>query len=327
MPLLQMREALGQAMAEEMERDPLVLLMGEEVGHYNGAYKVSQGLLDRFGEKRVIDTPINENGFCGLGVGAAMAGLRPIVELMTFNFSLVAMDAIVNSAAKARFMSGGQVNVPIVFRGAGGAGGRLSAQHSQSLESFFAYVPGLKVVAPSTPRDAKGLLKTAIRDDNPVIFIENERLYGLKGEVPEGEYTLPLGVGDVKREGKHVTIVAWSRMTHLALEAAQVLSQKGVEAEVWDPRTLKPFDVAGVVASVKKTNRVVVVEEGWRTAGLGAEVAYTIQKEAFDYLDAPVERVTSEDVSMPYAASLEARVLPSVERVVAACERALYLPA
>src|SRR5579883_969707 len=267
MPVLQMREALGQAMAEEMERDQNVFLMGEEVGHYNGAYKVSQGLLDRFGEKRVIDTPINENGFCGLGVGAAMAGLRPIVELMTFNFSLVAIDAIVNSAAKARLMSGGQVKVPIVFRGAGGAGGRLAAQHSQSLESYFAYVPGLKVVVPSTPYDAKGLLKTSIRDDNPVIFIENERLYGLKGEVPDGEYTLPLGKADLKREGKHVTIVAWSRMVHLALEAALALAKKGIEAEVWDPRTLKPLDEESLVASVKKTNRAVVVEEGWRTAG------------------------------------------------------------
>src|SRR4051812_38633888 len=211
MPVLQMREALGQAMAEEMERDPDVFLMGEEVGHYNGAYKVSQGLLDRFGEKRVIDTPINENGFCGLGVGAAMAGLRPIVELMTFNFSLVAIDAIVNSAAKARLMSGGQVKVPIVFRGAGGAGGRLAAQHSQSFENYYAYVPGLHVVAPSTPYDAKGLLKTAIREDDPVIFIENERLYSMKGEIPEGEHTIALGTGDVKRAGRHVTIVAWSR--------------------------------------------------------------------------------------------------------------------
>jgi len=266
MPTIAMREALGQAMSEEMERDPNVFLMGEEVGHYQGAYKVSQGLLEKFGEGRVIDTPINENGFCGLGVGAALAGLRPIVELMTFNFSLVAIDAIVNSAAKARLMSGGQVKVPIVFRGAGGAGGRLAAQHSQSFESYYAYVPGLKVVCPSTPRDAKGLLKTAIRDDDPVIFIENERLYGAKGEVPEGEYTIPLGQGEVKREGKHVTIVAWSRMVWLAIEAAEVLAKKGFEVEVWDPRTLKPFDTAGLVASVKKTNRVVIVEEGWRTA-------------------------------------------------------------
>lgn len=324
MPVLQMREALGQAMAEEMERDPKVFLMGEEVGHYNGAYKVSQGLLDRFGEKRVIDTPINENGFCGLGVGAAMAGLRPIVELMTFNFSLVAIDAIVNSAAKARLMSGGQVKVPIVFRGAGGAGGRLAAQHSQSFESYYTYVPGLHVIAPSTPYDAKGLLKTSIRDDCPVIFIENERLYGFKGEVPEGEYTLPIGVGDVKREGKHVTIIAWSRMVHLALEAAAELAKKGIEAEVWDPRTLKPLDEAGMVASVKKTNRVVIVEEGWRSAGVGAEIAYTLQREAFDHLDAPIERVTTADVPMPYAASLEAYALPSVAKVLDACNKVLY---
>jgi pyruvate dehydrogenase E1 component beta subunit len=322
-----MREALGQAMAEEMERDPSVFLMGEEVGAYNGAYKVSQGLLDRFGERRVVDTPINENGFCGLGVGAALAGLRPIVELMTFNFSLVAIDALVNSAAKARLMSGGQVKVPIVFRGAGGAGGRLAAQHSQSLESYFAYVPGLRVVMPSTPYDAKGLLKSSIRDDNPVIFIENERLYGLKGEVPDGDYTLPLGKGDVKRAGKDVLIVAWSRMVHVALEAASVLAQRGIEAEVWDPRTLKPLDEEGLVASVKKTNRVVVVEEGWRVCGVGSEIAYTIQREAFDHLDAPVERVTTEDVPMPYAASLEARALPSAERVIAACEKVLYLRA
>ena len=325
MPTLQMREALGQAMAEEMERDPSVFLMGEEVGAYNGAYKVSQGLLDRFGERRVVDTPINEHGFCALGVGAALAGLRPIVELMTFNFSLVAMDALVNSAAKARFMSGGQVKVPIVFRGAGGAGGRLAAQHSHSLESFFAYVPGLRVVMPSTPHDAKGLLKAAIREDNPVIFIENERLYGLKGEVPEGDYTLPLGKGDVKRAGKDVLIVAWSRMVHVAIEAAAVLAKRGIEAEVWDPRTLKPLDEAGLLASVRKTNRVVVVEEGWRVCGVGAEVAYTIQRGAFDHLDAPIERVTTEEVPMPYAASLEARALPSVERVVAACEKVLYL--
>jgi pyruvate dehydrogenase E1 component beta subunit len=325
MPVLQMREALGQAMAEEMERDQNVFLMGEEVGHYNGAYKVSQGLLDRFGERRVIDTPINENGFCGLGVGAAMAGLRPIVELMTFNFSLVAIDAIVNSAAKARLMSGGQVKVPIVFRGAGGAGGRLAAQHSQSLESFFAYVPGLKVVVPSTPYDAKGLLKTSIRDDNPVIFIENERLYGFKGEVPDGEYTLPLGKADLKREGKHVTIVAWSRMVHLALEAAEALAKKGIEAEVWDPRTLKPLDEDSLVASVKKTNRAVVVEEGWRTAGMGAEISDVIQRRAFDWLDAPIERVTTEDVPMPYADSMEKRALPSLERVIEACEKVLYV--
>ncbi len=325
MPTLQMREALGQAMAEEMERDPSVFLMGEEVGAYNGAYKVSQGLLDRFGERRVVDTPINEHGFCALGVGAALAGLRPIVELMTFNFSQVAMDALVNTAAKARFMSGGQVKVPIVFRGAGGAGGRLAAQHSQSFESFFAYVPGLRVVMPSTPHDAKGLLKASIREDSPVIFIENERLYGLKGEVPEGEYTLPLGKGDVKRAGKDVLIVAWSRMVHVAIEAASALAKRGIEAEVWDPRTIKPLDEEGLLASVRKTNRVVVVEEGWRSCGVGAEVAYTIQREAFDHLDAPIERVTTEEVPMPYAASLEARALPSVERVVAACERALYL--
>ncbi|MBI3722695.1 pyruvate dehydrogenase complex E1 component subunit beta [bacterium] len=324
MPVIQMREALGQAMAEEMDRDPDVFLMGEEVGHYQGAYKVSQGLLERFGEKRVIDTPINENGFCGLGVGAAIAGLRPIVELMTFNFSLVAIDAIVNSAAKARLMSGGQVKVPIVFRGAGGAGGRLAAQHSQSFESYYSYVPGLRVVCPSTPRDAKGLLKTSIRDDNPVVFIENERLYGLKGEVPEGEITIPLGKGDTKREGKDLTIVAWSRMVHLALEAAAALEMEGFDCEVWDPRTLKPLDEAGLVASVKKTNRCVVVEEGWRTCGYGGEIAYTVQREAFDWLDAPVERVTTEDVPMPYADSLEKRALPSVERIVEACKRVAF---
>ena len=321
MPTIAMREALGQAMAEEMERDENVFLMGEEVGHYQGAYKVSQGLLEKFGERRVIDTPINENGFCGLGVGAALAGLRPIVELMTFNFSLVAIDAIVNSAAKARLMSGGQVKVPIVFRGAGGAGGRLAAQHSQSFESYYAYVPGLKVVCPSTPKDAKGLLKTAIRDDDPVIFIENERLYGVKGEVPEGEHTIPLGVGEVKREGKHLTIVAWSRMTYLAIEAAEVLAKKGFEVEVWDPRTLKPLDVQGLVASVKKTNRVVVAHEAVTRMGFGAEVAAVLQYKAFDYLDAPIERVGAKFAPLAFAPVMEQFVVPHAEDVLAAIRR------
>ena len=321
-----MREALGQAIAEEMERDDRVFLLGEEVGHYQGAYKVSQGLLERFGERRVLDTPISESGFAGLGVGAAMCGLRPIVELMTFNFSFVAMDPIVNAAAKARMMSGGQVKVPIVFRGANGAGGRLAAQHSQSCEAFFCHVPGLKVIAPGTPWDAKGLLKAAIRDDDAVVFLESERLYGMKGEVPAGkDHVLPIGKADVKRAGKDVTIVAWSRMLGLALEAATLLAEQGIDAEVWDPRTLKPLDLPSLIESVKKTNRVVIVEEGWTTGGFGAQIADDVQRHAFDFLDAPIERVAQRDIPMPYADALEKASLPSVERIVEAARKAAYV--
>ncbi len=318
------REALREAMAEEMERDERVFLMGEEVGHYNGAYKVSEGLLDRFGERRVVDTPIAETGFAGVGIGAAMVGLRPIIEFMTWNFSLCAYDQLVNNAAKLRYMSGGQITLPIVFRGPGGAAHQLAAQHSQAVESLYAYVPGLKVVAPSTPADAKGLLKTAIRDENPVIFIEGEVLYGHKGPVQDEEYQVPLGRGDVKRAGQDVTIVAWSKMVQAALDAAAELAKDGIELEVLDPRTLRPLDDRMIFDSVKKTNRCIIVEEGWPFAGLGAEIAYRIMKEGFDYLDAPVVRVTGEDVPMPYAKNLEHEVFPGVEKIVRAVRAVLY---
>jgi pyruvate dehydrogenase E1 component beta subunit len=318
------REALREAMAEEMERDERVFLMGEEVGHYNGAYKVSEGLLDRFGERRVVDSPIAETGFAGVGIGAAMVGLRPIIEFMTWNFSLCAFDQLVNNAAKLRYMSGGQIALPIVFRGPSGAAHQLAAQHSQVVESLYAYVPGLKVVAPSTAYDAKGLLKTAVRDENPIIFLEGEILYGRKGQVPEEEYTLPLGKGDVKREGKDLTLIAWSKMVYVALEAAAELAKNGIEVEVIDPRTIRPLDEALILRSVKKTNRCVIVEEGWPFAGAGAEISFRIMKEAFDYLDAPVARVTGEDVPMPYAKNLEHLVLPSVEKVVTAVKNVLY---
>ncbi|MGE0825851.1 MAG: pyruvate dehydrogenase complex E1 component subunit beta [Candidatus Binatia bacterium] len=318
------REALREAMAEEMERDERVFLMGEEVGHYNGAYKVSEGLLERFGERRVVDTPIAETGFAGIGIGAAMVGLRPIIEFMTWNFSLCAYDQLVNNAAKLRYMSGGQLSLPIVFRGPGGAAHQLAAQHSQAVESLYAYVPGLKVVAPSTPHDAKGLLKTAIRDNNPVIFIEGELLYGRKGQVPEEEYAIPLGKGDVKREGKDVTIVAWSKMVAVALETAEELAKIGVEVEVIDPRTIRPLDEALVLRSVKKTNRCVIVEEGWPFAGVGAEVSHRIMSGAFDYLDSPVIRVTGEDVPMPYAKNLEHLAFPNSDKVVAAVKQVVY---
>lgn len=318
------REALREAMAEEMERDERVFLMGEEVGHYNGAYKVSEGLLDRFGERRVVDTPIAETGFAGVGIGAAMVGLRPIIEFMTWNFSFCAFDQLVNNAAKLRYMSGGQISMPIVFRGPGGAAHQLAAQHSQVVENLYAYVPGLKVVSPATPYDAKGLLKSAIRDENPIVFIEGEILYGRKGLVPDEEYTLPLGKGDVKREGTDVTIVAWSKMAHVAQDAATELAKNGIEAEIIDPRTIRPLDEELILQSVKKTNRCVIVEEGWPFAGVGAEISYRVTNKAFDHLDAPVIRVTGEDVPMPYAKNLEHLVLPNVEKVVTAVKNALY---
>jgi pyruvate dehydrogenase E1 component beta subunit len=324
-PVISYREALNQAMREEMERDPDVFIMGEEVGHYNGAYKVTQGLLQRFSERRVVDAPIAEMGFAGIGVGAAMVGLRPIIEFMTFNFSLVAIDQIINNAAKIFQMSGGQYNIPMVFRGPSGPAVQVGSQHSQALESFYAHVPGLKVVMPSTPYDAKGLLKTAIRDDNPIVFMEGETLYGMTGEVPTEEYTLPIGKGDVKREGSHVTLVAWSRMVHTCLEAAKVLAGDGIEAEVVDPRTLRPLDHEIIAESVKKTGRCVIVEVGWPVAGFGAEIAYQVQRSCLDQLDAPVERVTSDDVPMPYAKNLEDEVQPQIKDVVAAVRRALYL--
>jgi pyruvate dehydrogenase E1 component beta subunit len=325
MAVMTYREALNQAMAEEMERDPLVFLMGEEVGHYQGAYKVSQGLLQRFGEKRVVDTPIAEGGFTGIGIGAAMVGLRPIVEFMTFNFSLVAMDQIINNAAKIRQMSGGQFAIPLVLRGPGGVAAQVASQHSQAFESYFAYCPGLKVVMPSTPADAKGLLKTAIRDDNPVVFIEGELLYSVQGEVPAGEHLIPLGQADVKRAGKDCTVVAWSKMLHTALEAARALEPDGVSVEVVDPRTLRPLDDELIFESVRRTHRCVIVEEGWPVAGFGAEIAYRVQRACLDHLDAPVERVTSDDVPMPYARNLEQEVLPQVKDVVRAVRRVMYL--
>jgi pyruvate dehydrogenase E1 component beta subunit len=318
------REAVREAMAEEMERDERVFLMGEEVGHYNGAYKVSEGLLERFGERRVVDSPIAETGFAGVGIGAAMVGLRPIIEFMTWNFSLCAYDQLVNNAAKLRYMSGGQISLPIVFRGPGGAAHQLAAQHSQAVENLYAYVPGLKVIAPATPADAKGLLKSAIRDENPTIFIEGEVLYGSKGEVQDGECTVPIGQADIKREGTDVTIVAWSKMVHVALEAAEELAKQGIELEVIDLRTIRPLDDASILRSVKKTNRCVIVEEGWPVAGFGAEVCYRIMKDGFDFLDAPVVRVTGEDVPMPYAKNLEELVVPSVGKVIEAVRGVLY---
>jgi pyruvate dehydrogenase E1 component beta subunit len=327
MAVISYREALNQAMREEMERDPDVFIMGEEVGHYNGAYKVTQGMLQRFSERRVVDAPIAEMGFAGIGVGAAMVGLRPIIEFMTFNFSLVAIDQIINNAAKIYQMSGGQFHVPIVFRGPGGPAVQVGSQHSQALESFYAHVPGLKVVMPSTANDAKGLLKSAIRDDNPVVFIEGETLYNTTWEVPDsGDYLLPIGVADVKRTGSDITLIAWSKMVWTCLDAAKQLAQDGIECEVVDPRTLRPLDVETLATSVRKTGRCVIVEVGWPVAGFGAEVAYQIQRLCMDSLDAPIERVTSDDVPMPYAKNLEDEVQPQVKDVVAAVKRALYLP-
>jgi pyruvate dehydrogenase E1 component beta subunit len=325
MALVTYRDALNQALREEMHRDPKVFLMGEEVGVYQGAYKVSRGLLQEFGERRVIDTPITEEGFAGVGVGAAMVGLRPVIEMMTWNFSMLAMDQIINGAAKMLYMSGGQFKIPMVVRGPGGAAHQLAAQHSQSLEGWFAHVPGLKVIAPSTPADAKGLLKAAIRDDDPVIFFEGETLYGSKGEVPEGEHVVPIGVAEVKREGGDVTIIAWSKMVNVALKAADTLAQDGVSCEVIDPRTLRPLDARALLASVQKTNRCVIVEEGWEYAGIGAQLAYQIHRDAFSDLDAPVLRVTGADVPMPYAKNLEHMAMPDTGRVVEAVRQVLYL--
>jgi pyruvate dehydrogenase E1 component beta subunit len=324
MAVITMREALNQAMKEEMRRDPSVFLLGEEVGQYQGAYKITQGMVQEFGEWRVRDTPIAEEAIAGIAVGAAFVGMRPIAEMMTFNFSLLALDQIVNHAAKYRYMSGGQIRCPMVMRGPSGAAAQVAAQHSQAFESWFVHIPGLVVVMPSTPKDAKGLLKSAIRDDNPVIFMENEVLYNLKGEVPEEEFTIPLGLADVKRVGKDVTIVAWSRSTQFALQAAELLAKDGIEAEVVDPRTLRPLDEDLIFDSVRKTNRCVVVEEGWRYAGFGAEIADRVQRECFDSLDAPVIRVTAADVPMPYSRMLEKAFLPQPEKVVAAVHEVLY---
>ena len=325
MSVITFREALRAAMDEEMARDPSVILLGEEVGQYNGAYKVSQGLLEKYGPSRVIDTPISEEGFTGIGVGAAMAGLRPIVEWMTINFSLQAIDQVINNAAKMRTMSGGQFSVPIVFRGPNGPAEFLAAQHSQALQSLYAHVPGLKVVAPGTPADAKGLLKSAIRDENPVVFLEAELMYSWKGEVPDGELLVPLGSADVKRPGKDITLIAFSKPLRLALEAAEALASSGVDAEVVNLRSLRPLDPETVFRSVRKTSRCVVVDEAWPVASVGSHVAWLVSRDCFDDLDAPVELVSGEDVPMPYNHALELAAQPSVAKIVAAARRALYL--
>jgi pyruvate dehydrogenase E1 component beta subunit len=312
---MRFREALRAAMVEEMDRDDRVFLMGEEVGYYQGAYKVSEGLLEKFGPKRVVDTPIAEAGFAGIGIGAAMVGLRPIVEFMTWNFSAVAFDSILNHAAKVRQMSGGQFDCPVVFRGPNASARQVGSQHSHAMEHFYAHVPGLKVVAPAFPADAKGLLKTAVRDDNPVLVMESETLYGVKGEVPDGEHLVPLGKAAVVREGRDVTLVAYSRMTHVALEAATLLEKDGVSAEVVDLRSLRPLDEDTLVASVERTHRMVVVHEGWPYGGVGAEIADRVQRLAFDALDSPILRVTTLDVPMPYSAKLEQACIPQPGRV------------
>jgi pyruvate dehydrogenase E1 component beta subunit len=325
MAVITYREALNMALAEEMERDPDVFLMGEEVGVYNGAYKVSKGLLDRFGDMRVVDTPITELGFAGLGVGAAMTGLRPVIEFMTYNFSFLATDQVFNAAAKMLSMSGGQFKIPVTFRGPTGAALQLSAQHSQALEAMYAHFPGVKVVTPGTPADAKGLLKAAIRDDDPVCVFEGEMLYNMKGEVPEDpDFVVPLGVADIKRPGSDVSIITHGKMVHVALQAAAQLEKNGVDAEVLDLRSLRPLDVDAILATVAKTNRVVLLEEGWSFAGITATVAAIIQEEAFDHLDAPVLRVTQADVPMPYAKGLEKAAKPSAEMVVEKVNRVLY---
>ncbi len=323
---LEFRRALGQAMDEEMERDPNVFLMGEEVDEYDGAYKVSKGLGQKFADKRVVDTPISENGFAGLGLGAAMGGLRPIIEFMTWSFSPVAFDQLVNNAAKVRYMSGGQVKLPITFRGPNGVVHQLAATHSHSVESWFAHVPGLKVVACSTPRMGKGLLKSAIRDDDPVIFLESESMYGRKGEVPEeDDFTLPLDRAQVFREGSDVTILSYSKRLHQALEAAEQLAEDGVDAEVIDLVSLRPLDEETILRSVRKTNRLVTVEESWSTAGIGATIVDVVQRKAFDFLDSEIRRVTLEDVPMPYNEALEEQAQPQPEKIVEACRRTLYM--
>ncbi len=323
--VIEMREAIREAMIEEMERDERVFLMGEEVGYYQGAYKVSQGMLERFGPKRVIDTPISELGFAGIGIGAAMNGLRPIVEFMTWNFALLAADQIINSAAKILYMSGGQFKVPIVFRGPNGYAGQLAATHSQAFEAFYSHVPGLKVVSPATPYDAKGLLKSAIRDDDPVLFLESELLYSLKGEVPEEEYLIPIGKADVKKEGKDVTLVSFNKLLHVTLDAAKELEKEGISAEVIDLRTIRPLDIQTIIDSVKKTNRLVVVDETWPFASVASEITYQVQKHAFDYLDAPVRRVNCTDTPAPYSAALLREYFPTKEKVIRAVKEVMYL--
>lgn len=321
---IQFREALGEAISEEMRRDANVILMGEEVAEYNGAYKVSQGMLDEFGPERVIDTPIAELGFAGIGIGAAMNGLRPVIEFMTFNFSLVAIDQVINSAAKMNSMSGGQFTCPMVFRGPTGSAGQLGAQHSQNFENWYANTPGLKVVVPSNPYDAKGLLKTAIRDNDPVIFMESEQMYGLKGDVPEEEYLLPLGQAHVVEEGSDVTIVSFGKMMRVVENAVTELKKEGIQPEVIDMRTVRPLDYETVIRSVQKTNRLVIVEEAWPLASISSEISFMVQKNAFDYLDAPIRRVTSRDVPLPYAPTLVDAWLPSAARIVEAVSSVMY---
>jgi pyruvate dehydrogenase E1 component beta subunit len=321
---IQFREALREAMNEEMRKDPSIVLLGEEVAEYNGAYKVSQGMLAEFGAERILDTPIAELGFAGIGVGAAMNGLRPIIEFMTFNFSLVAIDQIINSAAKILSMSGGQYSAPIVFRGPTGNAGQLGAQHSQNFENWFANTPGLKVVVPSNPYDAKGLLKASIRDNDPVIFMESEVMYGDKMDVPAEEYIIPIGLADTKRAGTDITIVSFGKIMKVALAAAEELQKDGISAEVIDLRTVRPIDYAAIVASVKKTNRLVIVEEAWPLSSIATEITYHVQKHAFDYLDAPIQRVNSFDVPLPYAPTLIQAILPNVEKTIKAVKATLY---
>ncbi|MBM3453368.1 MAG: pyruvate dehydrogenase complex E1 component subunit beta [Bacteroidetes bacterium] len=324
MRTLQFREALREAMNEEMRRDESVFLLGEEVAEYNGAYKVSQGMLDEFGEKRIIDTPIAELGFAGIAVGASMNGLRPIVEFMTWNFAILAADQIINSAAKMLQMSGGQYHCPIVFRGGNGTAGQLGATHSQSFEAFYGHVPGLKVVTPSTPADAKGLLKAAIRDNDPVVFLESEKMYGDKGDVPDGEYIIPIGVADIKRKGSDITIVSFGKIIKVVHEAAEILQKEGISAEIIDLRTVRPIDYKTVVDSIKKTNRCIVVEESWPLASISSEIAYHLQHYAFDYLDSPVYRVTQTDTPFAFSPTLIEAALPNVERILAAVKASLY---
>ncbi|MCC7502841.1 MAG: pyruvate dehydrogenase complex E1 component subunit beta [Flavobacteriales bacterium] len=325
MRTVQYREALNEAMSEEMRRDPRVFLMGEEVAEYDGAYKVSKGMLAEFGPKRIIDTPISELGFTAISVGAAMNGLRPIVEFMTWNFAVLASDQIINHAAKMLQMSGGQFHIPIVFRGGNGSAGQLAATHSQSYEAFYANIPGLKVVTPSNPADAKGLLKSAIRDDDPVLVMESERMYGDKGEIPDGEYLTPIGVASVARKGTDVTIVSFGKMMKVALAAAEELQKEGVNAEVIDLRTIRPLDTATIIASVRKTNRLVVVDENFPMVSIASEVAYRVQKDAFDFLDAPVLRINQADTPLPFSAPLIDASLPNAARVIAAVKEVMYL--
>ncbi|MHB0949800.1 MAG: pyruvate dehydrogenase complex E1 component subunit beta [Gemmatimonadaceae bacterium] len=327
MPVLTYRDALNRALREEMQRDDRVFIMGEEVAVYQGAYKVSKGLLQEFGEMRVVDTPITELGFAGVGVGAAMVGLRPIIEFMTWNFALLALDQVVNAAAKMLYMSGGQFNMPMVFRGPNGAALQLSAQHSQAWESWLAHIPGLKVLTPGTPADAYGLLKSAIRDDNPVVFLEGEMLYNTKGEVPEEEFLVPIGQAELKREGEHCSIITFGKMVLVAMQAADQLTKQGINVDVVDLRTVRPMDRDAIAASVRKTNRAVVLEEGWEVAGMGAQVVDYIQQDCFDDLDAPVIRVHQADVPMPYAKNLEKAAKPDVAKTIAAVKKVMYLEA